>query len=352
MDGSGLPVPDATPLLEKLKDELVVNLNQEVKFQPNLHELSGTIQEDEISMDVRDKSAYVLRCLKVVYDSSSEVFFMAISLIDRFLTKMKAKQRYMACISVSAFYIASTSHQMVIDPEHLVSVSQCRCTADDLRRMSVVIQNKLEWAPGTQPITTLTFLRLFNNMFHAAATQLHLGDLYASLVTESDLVLRLEMVACDGNCSSFRPSEIALVLLCIFLDAAFRLNKDAKTCGCGSSITAHATRTPAREILKNELAQFVVDLQTQCGISEDSFHSTREAVNVVLNKYNAQEQTPHRQKLIWRLSSRTASILRPSDRFISVLPAIAEHAPVPSSSRISKSRKKNRPRCQRNRRRH
>lgn len=162
------------------------------------------------------------------------------------------------------------------------------------------------------------------------------------------------MVACDGNCSSFRPSEIALVLLCIFLDAAFRLNKDAKTCGCGSSITAHATRTPAREILKNELAQFVVDLQTQCGvswdlylfvcfwdsacvafqISEDSFHSTREAVNVVLNKYNAQEQTPHRQKLIWRLSSRTASILRPSDRFISVLPAIAEHAPVPSSSRI------------------
>lgn len=149
------------------------------------------LQEDEISMDVRDKSAYVLRCLKVVYDSSSEVFFMAISLIDRFLTKMKAKQRYMACISVSAFYIASTSHQMVIDPEHLVSVSQCRCTADDLRRMSVVIQNKLEWAPGTQPITTLTFLRLFNNMFHAAATQLHLGDLYASLVTVNAFLLNL-----------------------------------------------------------------------------------------------------------------------------------------------------------------
>lgn len=50
MDGSGLPVPDATPLLEKLKDELVVNLNQEVKFQPNLHELSGTIQVKHVTI--------------------------------------------------------------------------------------------------------------------------------------------------------------------------------------------------------------------------------------------------------------------------------------------------------------
>jgi len=57
-------------------------------------------------------------------------------------------------------------------------------------------------------------------------------------------------------------------------------------------------------------------------------------MNIVLNKYNAQEQTPHRQRLIWRLSSRTASILRPTDRFKSVLPVIAEHVPVPSSRRI------------------
>lgn len=136
-------------------------------------------------MDARDKSAYVLRCLKVVYDSSSDVFLMAINLMDRFLTKMKAKQKYMACISVSAFYIASINQQIPIDAEHLVSVSQCRCSADDLKRMSGIIQNKLEWAPGTQPITALTFLRLFNNLFHAVAVQFGLDDLYASLVMVS-----------------------------------------------------------------------------------------------------------------------------------------------------------------------
>lgn len=57
-------------------------------------------------------------------------------------------------------------------------------------------------------------------------------------------------------------------------------------------------------------------------------------VGAIMSKYNAQEQTPHKQRLVWRLSSRTARILRPTDKFTSVLPAIAEHAPVPSPSKI------------------
>lgn len=57
-------------------------------------------------------------------------------------------------------------------------------------------------------------------------------------------------------------------------------------------------------------------------------------MGAVLSKYNAQEQTPHRQRLIWRLSSRTARLLRPTDKFTSVLPVIAEHTPVLSPSKI------------------
>ncbi|XP_011333783.1 cyclin G [Ooceraea biroi] len=354
MDTSGSPVPDAIPL-EKLQEDLIINLIQEVKFQPNLHELSTATQEDEITMNVRDKSASVLRCLKVLYDSRSDVFFMAINLMDCFLTKVKARQRHMACISVCAFYMASRTLETPMDIEHLISISQCRCTADDLKRMRDKIEGKLEWASGTQPITALTFLRLFNDMFHAVAAQLRLGDLYASLVVESKLEHSLEMVACNGDCSSFKPSEIALVLLCIFLDDAFRqldASGDVNVLTDGSAIAHRIATTPAYQILKNGLARFIVELRRECNISEKSFHCTREAVDVVLNKYNAEEQTPHRQNLIWRLSSRTASILRPTDGFISVLPAIAEHAPLPPSNRIRKSHKKNRStRRQRNKRR-
>lgn len=41
---TGLPVPDAIPPLEKLQEDLVLDLVQEVKFQPDLHQLPTTTQ--------------------------------------------------------------------------------------------------------------------------------------------------------------------------------------------------------------------------------------------------------------------------------------------------------------------
>lgn len=337
-------IPNTIHLFEKLKEDLVLNLVQEIKFQPNLCQLPITTQDDEITVDARDRSAHVLRCLKVVFDLSSDVFFVAINLMDRFLTKMKARQKHMDCISVSAFYIAAVQLSPVVDGDHrfidrLVSISQCGCTTDDLKRMSQVIRNKLEWVPGTQPITTLTFLQLFNNMFHAVAAQFHLGDVYASVVKISELILMLEMVACDGSCASLRPSVVALVLLCTYLDTTVnRLNANAN--GNASVPSTHDTATvPPHQVLRDKFALFTKWLQNECNISKQSFYFTRGAVDVILSKYNAQEQTPYKQNLIWRVSKSTARVLRPTAKFRSELPVIAEHTPVPSPSKIRKSRK-------------
>lgn len=43
-------------------------------------------------MGIRDGTAHVLRCLKVWYDMPSEVLFVAVNLVDRFLTKMKVRK--------------------------------------------------------------------------------------------------------------------------------------------------------------------------------------------------------------------------------------------------------------------
>ncbi|XP_018044869.1 PREDICTED: cyclin G-like [Atta colombica] len=150
------------------------------------------------------------------------------------------------------------------------------------------------------------------------------------------------MVVCDGSCASLRPSEVALVLLCTYLDAAVnRLNANADATVSTDDPSSHNTSviTSSYQMLKDELMQFAVELREKCNISEESFRSTHGTVGTVLSKYNAQEQTPHRQKLIWKLSSRTAGVLRPTDNFRSVLPAIAEHAPIPSPSKIRKTRK-------------
>ncbi|XP_011495892.1 PREDICTED: cyclin-G2 [Ceratosolen solmsi marchali] len=337
MDTSGSPVPDAIqPLFEQLQEALVL----ETKYQPDLR-LPTTTLNDEITIGSRDGSAHVLRCLKVWYDLPSHVFFIAINLMDCFLSKMKAKPKHMACISVSSFYIAAVQMaQHSLDADHLVSISQCKCTSGDLKRMSEKIRNKLEWVPGTQPITSLTFLRFFNIMFQAAASQLGLGDLYASMVLESELLLRLEMVACDGNCASLRPSEVALVLLCTYLDDAVNCldsnsNKTMPNISGSSTLDDSSSNTH----LMLRLVEFAAELQKMCKISDTSFFATHKSVGAILSKYNAQEQTPHRQRLIWKLSSRTARLLRPTDKFTSVLPVIAEHTPTPSPKRIIKSRK-------------
>lgn len=89
------------------------------------------------------------------------------------------------------------------------------------------------------------------------------------LFQESELLLRLEMVACDGNCASLRPSEVALVLLCNYLDGAVnRLDASADpsvaaTTGPGCA-AMNPSVTPRNQMLR--LLEFAVELQKICKV--------------------------------------------------------------------------------------
>ena len=82
------------------------------------------------------------------------------------------------------------------------------------------------------------------------------------------MLLRLEMIVCDGNCANLRPSEIALVLLCTYLDAAVnRLdsNADATMSNSLPGPSSGATPpTPAHEMLR--LVEFAAELQKICKV--------------------------------------------------------------------------------------
>ncbi|XP_023245492.1 cyclin G [Copidosoma floridanum] len=347
MESSNTPVPDAVqPLMEQLQEALVL----EAKYQPNLQlpskpntkGLHSINDNEEVSIEHRDASAYVLRCLKVWFELPSDVLLNAINLMDRFLTKMKARKKHMACISVSAFHIAAVemAHKQ-LDVDFLVAISQCKCTSGDLKRMSEVIRNKLEWNPGSQPVTALTFLRVYYLMLHAVAKQLGLGDLYAELVQESELLVYMENVACDGNCASMRQSEVALVLMFMFindvvnnsLEGKSKRRAEARSDDVNNVVELLRERAP--ELLK--LNAFADDFKKLCKISDANFVATHESVSAILRKYNGQQHTPYKQRLIWKLSSRTARLLRPTDKLTSVLPSIAEN---PSPKKINKRNRK------------
>jgi cyclin G2 len=85
---------------------------------------------------------------------------------------------------------------------------QCRCTARDLERMAEIIQNKLGVQMNSPPTSGLTFIRLFYHIFRITAIELGLQDFYDSSIVLSDLEQRMEILACDANCASIRPSEL------------------------------------------------------------------------------------------------------------------------------------------------
>ncbi|KAK7863999.1 hypothetical protein R5R35_000106 [Gryllus longicercus] len=319
---------------------LVMQLNEalslETKFQANLQLPSTTQASTEITTGIRGVSAHVLRCLKVWYDLPSEVLFVAINLMDRFLTKMKARPKYMACIAVSSFHLACKevmqhrqkvecdSDWIVPDSRDLVTISQCKCTLGDLARMEDIISCKLGAEPNVLPITPLTFLQLFHELFSAAAKSLGLLSFYKSIVDESTMWLCLEIIACDGSCANFRACEVALVLLCTQLEGGVSKLTSKSHHSSGSSASA--------EVM--QLIGFAMELQKICKISESSFFCCHDAVFSILAHYNAECQMPYRQRLVWKLSHRTLRYLRPTDKLTSLLPTIDELRQLQTPSRV------------------
>lgn len=292
--------------IEQLFGKLYESLALETKYQPSLV-LPDDSANGEVTVGARDGAAHVLRCLKMWYDFPSDVLFVAVNLVDRFLSKMRVRPKHMACISVGSFLLAVRQLKLQInDTEDLVCISQCRCTSGDVERMSTIIANKLGVQLEAAPMTPLTFLRIFYIILHRVAIELNLQEFFESTMIFQDLVSRLEILACEASCASMRASELALTLICTHMDENI------------------AAKLGSDNIQVQGLVDYAIQLQQLCKITENSFFETHKIVVNILEHYNGQQKLPHRQRLVWKLSSRTLRVLRPTDRLTSHLPTIEE----------------------------
>lgn len=294
---------NAQDLFAQLHEALAL----EPKYQPNLF-LPLQSNDGEITIGTRDGAAHVLRCLKVWYDLPNDVLFTAINLVDRFLTKMKVRPKHMACISVGSLHLAIKQLGLLpIDTDDLVAISQCGCTARDVERMAEIIASKLGVQMSSPPVSGLTFIRLFYHIFRIAASELGLSEFYESSIILSDLEQKMEILACDASCASIRASELALVMVCTQMDASV------------SKLDAGAQQI-------HGLVDYAIQLQKLCRIPDSTFFHTHAAVVKILSNYNGQQKMPYKQRLVWKLSSRTLRSLRPTDKLkvSSYLPTIEE----------------------------
>ncbi|XP_065370520.1 cyclin G [Calliphora vicina] len=292
-------------------EELYNTLKEYDALQDKYHTVLLLPKESrrEVTAGGRDGSAYVLRCLKIWYELPSDILFSAMSLVDRFLDRMAVKPKHMACMSVASFHLAIKQLNLKpIPAEDLVTISQCGCTAGDLERMAGVIGNKLGVQMGHAPITSVSYLRIYFALFRNLAKEIggQFFEFYKQLIKLEELENRLEILLCDVKTTVITPSTLALVLICLHLD--FHI-KESYTRGSPE--------------LKH-VFEYILFLQQYMRIPDRVFTCGFSIVSGILSHYNGQNKQPYKQRLVWKLSSRTLRVLRPTNRFSTDLPTIDE----------------------------
>lgn len=240
-------------------------------------------EEKEEIKCMRDSTAQVLRCLRVWYDLPPAVLVLALHTLDSFLAKVKVQVKHLPCIALSCFHLAMewTEGGFTVPLSELVTISQTRCSVQDLLRMQGIILSKLRWNKVSP--TSLTFLELFHSLLSEAAkiAKLSHQEPATGLLPLELCVQRLEVLMCNHKCSHLKRSTVALALLNYIMmeESPFVWN----------------------------WSSYISDLQDFCKIGNGEFCISKNTVYDVLLSYDHQHQLPQhlRQNLNWKLSVRT-----------------------------------------------
>lgn len=194
----------------KMQDQLLklasLALKQSEQDQPLNLPLSGN--EVYIGMSDRDSAVSSIRVMQRFYNFGTDTFATAIEYMDRFLSKVKVKRRYLSCISAGCFYLSAKMNEESEDipsASELSSIHREVWKPSDLKRMEKLVLDKLSWNlfPST---SALAFLEVMLDVL-----QRTVADIDEDFLTE--VVERLELFLNYSVCCQYKSSTLALATL-------------------------------------------------------------------------------------------------------------------------------------------
>ncbi|XP_022098890.1 cyclin-G2-like isoform X2 [Acanthaster planci] len=273
-------------------------------YQSHLEHLQN-IPENEESITPAMHNTLVdrTRSWNRFYNLSPETFFLAVNVMDRFLSLVKARPHHLMCVTVASYYLSvkMLEHsQDLMSPEDLIRITQCGCTPSDIARMENIILQKLGW--DMEAPTPLSFLQLF----HAYCVVSNILGMDTGLQTDHlDIMTRkLEACMCHFPLTLFKPSILAMSLLISELPDFIKAN-------CNISHMGWST--------------VVADLQYSIKMSDCELLECQTVFSEFLATYSSPECKMPTSRLSWIISSRTARQLRFSAQLASTLAPIPEH---------------------------
>uniref|UniRef100_A0A6J0UJN8 Cyclin-I isoform X2 n=1 Tax=Pogona vitticeps TaxID=103695 RepID=A0A6J0UJN8_9SAUR len=126
-----------------------------------------------ISPAQRDEVIRWLAKLKCQFHLYPETLALAVNLLDRFLAAVKARPKYLNCIAISCFFLATKTieeDERIPALKVLARDSFCGCSPAEICRMEKIILDKLNWDLHTA--TPLDFLYIFHAVALSTRPQL------------------------------------------------------------------------------------------------------------------------------------------------------------------------------------
>ncbi|XP_016384183.1 cyclin-I-like [Sinocyclocheilus rhinocerous] len=143
----------------KLSSLLEKAVSREAKLWKAYVPKKPTNQDTDISPEKRDEAVRWLRDVHSQLKLCPETLCLAIGILDRFLSAVKARPKYLRCIAISCFFLAvktSEENERIPSLRELASSSKCGCSPSEILRMERIVLDKLNW--DLHSTTALDFL--------------------------------------------------------------------------------------------------------------------------------------------------------------------------------------------------
>lgn len=204
---------DTRRLLHMLGEALVKEAD---KWKPVHYRLNTS--NLETSGDQRDEIVSWLIFLNGRFHFTPETLALAISMMDRFLSAVKVRPKYVQCVAISCFYIAAKTleeDEVIPSTVDLVKTSRCDCAVSDILRMECVILNKLDWTIKT--VTPVDYLHIIHALLMCYYPLL-LEDLVYMTPTRHLTIISRNLFHCLCSHRLVRYRSITLCLAVLSLE--------------------------------------------------------------------------------------------------------------------------------------
>ncbi|XP_050038588.1 cyclin-I-like isoform X1 [Dermacentor andersoni] len=212
----------AMPIQAGLTADSAIALVQRYLGKERLHWRPCTYasQGEEITPVQRNHTVKWLTVLNRYLRFNPETLFLSVTLMDEFLRLVRAQPKYLKCIAISCFYLASKiieEDEVVPHIKDLIKNCDCIFSVSEITRMEALILKKLRW--DLCRATSLDFLHGFYALL-VLNRSLLLPDQSEQQLAALGPLLETKLQICLDQASlvGTRPSTLALALVSLELE--------------------------------------------------------------------------------------------------------------------------------------